>query len=515
MNGAQTKDPGPRREQAEALPPADCDFDVVIVGGGGSGLAAAVSAAEQGLRVAVLEKRPQLGGTTGIAIGALTANRTRQQRDQSIDDDPEAHNADAGRFAAPEIEARGNRELRGFFLEHTADTLAWLEGLGLAFHGPSPEPPNRVPRMHNVVPNAKAYIAALHRRLMQLGGVLLFEAHAMSLLREADDVVGVKFDHNGRQRELTADRGVVLAAGDYTSNSQMIAHYKGADFAAVEGVNPYSTGDGHKLAASVGGRLLNMDITYGPELRFVPPARQPFSQLLPSSGWGARWMGRLLPHVPQAIVTAMIKRLLVTWQHPEDSLFANGALLINQQSRRFCDEAQSPARENAVANQPGKLAYILLDEELADGYRKWPHFISTAPEIAYAYVDDYLRLRPDVAVEGDCWEQVAARRRLPERLTLNPGTCPPPRRESLGGRCVLLGPVKAYFTTTEGGAAIDRKFRVLDERGQPIRGLYAIGQTGLGGQVLWGHGLHIAWAMTSGRLVGNELARQRQNKGDD
>ena len=145
-------------------------FDVVIVGGGGSGLAAAASAAEQGLHVVVLEKRPQLGGTTGIAVGSFTANRTRHQRRQSIEDDPLRHSEDAARFAPPDIEARGNAELRGFLLEHSAGTLEWLESQGLSFHGPSPEPPNRVPRMHNVVPNAKAYVAVLQRTLLRLGG---------------------------------------------------------------------------------------------------------------------------------------------------------------------------------------------------------------------------------------------------------------------------------------------------------------------------------------------------------
>ncbi len=78
-----------------------------------------------------------------------------------------------------------------------------------------------------------------------------------------------------------------------------------------------------------------------------------------------------------------------------------------------------------------------------------------------------------------------------------------------GGRWVLLGPVKAYFTTTdEGGAAIDEEFRVLDAEGRPIPQLYAVGQNGLGGQILWGHGLHIAWAITSGRLVGRQLGRR-------
>ena len=78
---------------------------------------------------------------------------------------------------------------------------------------------------------------------------------------------------------------------------------------------------------------------------------------------------------------------------------------------------------------------------------------------------------------------------------------------SLGGNTwVLFGPVKAFFTTTEGGAAIDQQFRVLDGENKPIEGLYAVGQNGLGGQVLWSHGLHIAWAITSGRLVGQQHA---------
>ena len=62
------------------------DFDAIIVGGGGSGLAAAVSAAEHGLEVVVLEKLPVLGGTTGIAVGSLTANRTSLQDRAMIED---------------------------------------------------------------------------------------------------------------------------------------------------------------------------------------------------------------------------------------------------------------------------------------------------------------------------------------------------------------------------------------------------------------------------------------------
>ena len=65
-----------------------------------------------------------------------------------------------------------------------------------------------------------------------------------------------------------------------------------------------------------------------------------------------------------------------------------------------------------------------------------------------------------------------------------------------------MAPAKAHFTTTEGGEATNEQFQVLDKDDRPVPWLYAVGQNGLGGQVLWGHGMHIAWAMTSGRLVG-------------
>jgi fumarate reductase flavoprotein subunit len=62
------------------------------------------------------------------------------------------------------------------------------------------------------------------------------------------------------------------------------------------------------------------------------------------------------------------------------------------------------------------------------------------------------------------------------------------------------------YTTTVGGGEKNQRLQVLDQQGQPIPGLYAAGQIGLGGMVLWSHGLHIAWAMTSGRLAGIEVA---------
>ncbi|MAT15935.1 MAG: FAD-binding dehydrogenase, partial [Planctomyces sp.] len=356
-------------------------YDIIIVGGGGSGLAAAVSAAESGADVLLLEKQAELGGTTGIAVGSFTGAETSLQQSREIVDTVADHVIDAGKFAAPEIEAKNNADLRRYFLSHTAETFEWLRGMGLQFHGPSPEPPNRVARMHNVVPGAKAYIATLQARFQQLGGTILCATPVVKLVKHENSVTGVVVKEQERHRSIFAKAGVVLAAGDYAASAELIKRFKGDEYAQIDGINPRATGDGHLLAEQVGAQLLNMEVTYGPELRFVPPGSRTFQQLLPTSGWTNRVLGKLLPLVPRFLLNRMLKRLLVTWQHPEDSLFSSGAILINTEGERFCDETSWPAREIAVARQPGKICYMLLDERLIQLYSAWPNFISTAPEI--------------------------------------------------------------------------------------------------------------------------------------
>ncbi len=496
------------------------EFDVIVVGGGGSGLAAAYSAAQQGGRVLVMEKQPQLGGTTGIAVGSFTASGTSLQRHAKIEDSPSAHAEDAGKFAPEQIETRNNASFRQFFLDEAAATFEWLRQLGLSFYGPNPEPPNRVARMHNVVPGAKAYIAALQTGLQRLGGTILCDCSVERLVLKESRVVGVEARRQGELVEVHARRGVILAAGDYASSPELLRRYKGAEFEQIEGINPHSTGDGHRLAADAGSPLVNMDVTYGPELRFVPSAKKPFQQILPTGRFASRAMGLGMRLLPRFAKNALIKRLLVTWQHPENSLFPEGAILVNAEGRRFTNECISPDREIAVACQPGKICFIVLDGRLVERYSKWPHFISTAPDIAYAYVKDYLKLRPDVSLMAESLDGLASRSGMKTDLLRESvegfNSYVRGAQEDTFGRCddehplerkpwVLLGPAKAYFTTTEGGAVINERMQVVDASGQPIAGLFAVGQNGLNGMVLWGHGLHIAWAMTSGRLAGKEV----------
>ncbi len=497
-------------------------WDVIVIGAGGAGLAATVAAAEQGAKVLLVEKNCRLGGTTGIAVGSFSASQTRLQASRKIDDDATAHNEDIGKFN-PRLEPRNNWALRQVFTEHAGPTLTWLEEMGLRFYGPSPEPPNRVPRMHNVVPNAKAYIARMTERSVQLGVQILSNTKVDHLVRENDGpVTGVQIvdRHTGRTRRLLARRGVVLAAGDYANSSELKSEFADPRIARIEGINPTATGDGHRMAMQVGAELVNMDVIYGPELRFVPPPRKPLSQLMPSGPVGRRLAAACLKLAPAWLVNHVIKQLMVTWQHPETSLFEHGALLVNARGERFTNELGEPCYD--VPDQPGKTCYILFGRKIADRFSQWPNFISTAPDIAYAYVRDYERLRPDLYACAPSIMLLATRAGMePQVLEATVTRCAQAAvgvvpdvfgRTSWGdgfaqGPFYLLGPAKAWTVTTEGGVRIDEGMQVLDRTGKIIDHLYAAGCNGLGGMVMWGHGLHIAWAITSGRLAGTHAAR--------
>lgn len=470
----------------------------------------------------LLEKNAQLGGTTGISVGSFTAACTSLQRAAAVTDNPGDHNEDIGKFR-PELEGRNDFDRRRLLTERAAEAFEWLRGMGLSFQGPNPEPPNRRPRMHNVIPNSKAYIAVFHRRCLRLGVEIRTGALATTLLRDPGGrITGVRFTWRGEEHQADAARGVVLAGGDYSNSYEIKRRHLPEEVARIEGVNPTATGEGHLLGLEAGAAVRNMDLLYGPEIRFVAPPGTPFAQLLPSDPRLARLIARVLPLVPKRLLGAYVKRLLVTWIHPEDKLFAAGAILVNRQGQRFCNELDRPALK--FFDQPDRVGYLVLDAKVATEFSAWPNYISTAPDIAYAYLADYKRLRADIYREGATVEDLAVAAGLPApalRDTVEsvrrhhkdgPASTDPLGRKDwaapfTGGPYIALGPAKAYIVMTEGGLVVDEQLRVLAaETGRPIPGLYAAGCNGIGGLVLYGHGLHIAWAVTSGRLAGRHAA---------
>jgi fumarate reductase flavoprotein subunit len=478
-------------------------FDVVVVGGGGAGLAAAIEARATGARVVLLEKNPQLGGSTSWSIGSVTATQTPHQKQRGIVDTPADHWADMPGFAG-ELASRDNDDLRHILCDEMPDTFRWLLDSGVRFMGPMPEPPHRQPRMHNVLPNSRSFIYHLGRRARRAGVDLRCATRVTGIVRQEGRVTGVDAESEGAPVRFNARGAVVLAAGDFTNDAQFKARFMGPQEAKVEGVNLTATGDGQRMAEALGARIVNGDLALGPEIRFIAPAHETFVRRLPPWRWLGVMMAWSIDHLPAAILRPFMMKFLTTALAPSPALFEAGALLVNGNGERFGNELDRPAWR--LPDQPDKLGYILIDHALAERFSAWPNFISTAPGIAYAYLADYRRNRPDVYREAPTLDVLARRLGMNPSL-LKKSVASAGVRPLNNGPYVALGPVRSVFVHSEGGLAVDARHRVLGADDLPIAGLYAAGSTGQGGLLLKGHGHHLAWAFVSGRRAGRFAAQ--------
>ena len=486
--------------------------DVVVIGGGGSGLAAAIEVAGLHRSVAVLEKAAQLGGTTGRSIGSISATNTPHQYRAGILDSPEDHLADLDRFNA-KYGLPGREAFSRLLVENVPDTVRWLMDMGITFYGPLKELPHRKPRMHNVLPNSRAYIFHMARRARRLGVDLHTATTAQELVRENGRVVGVVASGPDGPVTFRARGGVVLASGDYSANSDMKAQHINETVAAYPPVNPSNTGDGHRMATAIGARVINGHL-YHAGIRFpVPPAKwitglpphRPFT-------WA---MKTALEHLPGPILRPFLMAFLTTVLVPSPKLFQEGGILVNRRGERFADELGEI--DGPLAKQPEQQGYILLDAYHVAKFTGWPWYVSTVPGFAYASIADYRRNRKDMVFEGATLSALAGRigvspttleRTVDAYNSMDAAGGPPRgnRREFGPGPFIAMGPVSTRVNFIDGGLDVDDRLRVLGDHGQPIPGLYAAGLTGLGGVLLAGHGHHLGWVFTSGRFAGRHAA---------
>lgn len=487
---------GGSRQQAAV--PAALQADVVIVGAGGAGLAAAIEARAAGASVWVLEKGEAPGGSTALSVGSVTCTGTRLQRAAGIDDDPVAHWEDMAGFDGPLLE-RDNRALARVLCEEIPATFAWLEAHGVRFAGPFPEPPHRRARMHNVLPNSRAFVHHLARAARRSGVRFALRATAVRLLQQDGRVAGVVYEQDSREQVARAARAVVLASGDFTNSPECKRRFMGADAARVPGVNALATGDGQRMAESLGAIVLNGDLALGPELRFAPPGGGSWVHRLPPSPLLAAAMAGAMRKLPAAWMRPFIVRFIATALAPSLQLFELGALLVDAGGQAV--SASPPQLAAALAAREPGSGYIVMDHSAAQRFRAPPHPISTAPGIAYAYLDDYARIRPRIHFEADSVAGLAA------ACGMSATSLEAALGERAGGSgFVALGPVRPVFVHSEGGLAVDEAHRVLDRQGRPLVGLYAAGSVGQGGLLLKGHGHHLAWAFVSGRRAGRNAA---------
>lgn len=468
--------------------------DVLVVGGGGAGLAAAITAAELGRKVMLIEKSAALGGSTALSIGSVTAAGTPDQKAAGVEDSPVEHLADFPAWAGP-LAHRDNLELARVLTDNAAGALAWLRESGLEFYGPLPEPPHRKPRMHNVLPSSRAFVYHLSRRARRAGVQVVLNAPATHLLMDHSQVIGVE---TAKARLLA--KSVVLAGGDFSAARDFRREFAAPEHCELAAVNANSEGDCQRMAREIGGVVVNGDLAFGdPRYRFRPPARSPWWLGLPPSRPLTSLMRFALRRVPAPVIRPFILGFLTTALAPETSLFDKGALLVNANGELFRREGESLGF--AIARQPEKQAYALLDATAMETFSRWPNYVSTAPGVAYAYIDDYRRTRPDICALGDTLEEVARLRGMnPERLKENF------RSRQAKPPYLLLGPIHSYVVLADGGLAVSQQMEVLDRGGRAIAGLYAAGSSGQGGLLLRGHGHHLAWAFVSGRIAGASAA---------
>jgi succinate dehydrogenase/fumarate reductase flavoprotein subunit len=281
-------------------------------------------------------------------------------------------------------------------------------------------------------------------------------------------------------------------------------------------VNPANAGDGHKMVLELGGRIVHTGV-HSAGIRFQPPPPK-WITALPPQRLFMRPVNWAMEHLPAWLLRPVVMSFLTTILVPSPKLFRAGALLINARGERFLDELDNPSDTSTpvLARQPERLAYVLLDGKLAEKFSKWPNYISTAPGFAYAFVPDYRRTRKDIFHEAATLDALANKiGAAPDTLCktvaeYNASLASPATaagRQPLDrGPYIAMGPVRHYLNFSDSGVAVDTRLRVLGPDAQPIAGLFAAGFIGMGGMLLEGHGHHIGWAFTSGRLAGRHAA---------
>jgi flavocytochrome c len=448
------------------------DVDVVVVGAGGCGLAAALAAAESGATVAVLEKMDRPGGNTALSTGSIPAAGTRFQAAAGIDDSPERMIEDLLRHSGPH-----EAEDALVTLAHgSADLVEWLvdeHEVDLRVITDYKHVGHSVERLH-APPDRRG--ASLMRDLVaavERQGVEIAVGNPVAgLLTEGDRVVGVRVDGpRSGSYELTAD-AVVLAANGFGADKAMVERWipdiVGAQYFGAEG----STGEAVRWCIEQGAALGNM----------------------------AAYQGYAAVAYPHGSI--------VSWTTVE-----KGAVLLSPDGRRMGDETLGYSGFAPVVAGTSAESWVVLDTRIRD------YVASNEPEFAELVAIGGV-------VEAEDAAAVAARVGAPVervRTTLDAyaaaarGETADEHGRADFGMAPLAPPylvvrsIPAIFHT-QGGARVDRDGRVLRADGTAVPGLFAgggvtAGVSGASGATGYSSGNGLLSAVGLGRLAGVAAAR--------
>ena len=451
------------------MKPNNAVFDVIVIGSGIAGLAAAVAAQEQGARVCVVERAPE--GDHGGNTRHTGAYIRMKSVDQVTDDFEEHFAANAGGYLDPLMLADAAKEPDAWppllkalsFVDpnvvatlagEAPGTLAWLGEHGVQFFPLAvPFPTSAQPR---IVPSGGglALVDALTKSLVKLGGTLLFETAATGLLLDDDGVIcGVRALGRGNRRVELRCRSVVIASGGFQGNAEMLTRYIGPqalNLRAMSVGGNYNKGEGIQMALDVGAA--------------------------PCGDFGSYHAAPFDPRSRRAGASMYI--------YPY-------GILVNKECRRFVDEGPGETDETyesvarRVFAQTGGFAWCILDAKVADVPNQSVAIKSEQPPIEADTVAELaMKLGLPVALleqtvadyNAACPDGKFDPRQLDGLATR--GLQPP---KSHWARPLDRAPFKAYpivsaIVFTFGGLKTDAAARVLNLQGDVIEGLYAAGE---------------------------------------
>ncbi|HAT2607298.1 TPA: flavocytochrome c [Kluyvera intermedia] len=299
------------------------NYDVVVVGSGGAGLAAAIQAHDEGARVLIVEKMPTFGGNTIKASAGMNAAETRFQRVKGIEDSKELFYQETLKGG----QNRNNPELLRCFVEHAPQAIEWLANRGIMLNDITTTGGMSIDRTHRPKDGSAVggyLISGLVRNVTRRGIDVMLDTSVEEILCEQGKVSAVRLINDENETLTVTVKSVIVATGGFSANSEMVVKYR-PDLAGFVTTNHKgATGGGIALLQHIGADTVDMG-----EIQIHPTVEQNTSYLI------------------------------------SESIRGGGAILVNQKGNRFFNEMETRDKVSAqIIALPEQYAYIVFDEHV-------------------------------------------------------------------------------------------------------------------------------------------------------
>jgi flavocytochrome c len=480
-------------------------YQIIIVGAGSAGMCCAIRAAEHGVHVLVIEKDTIIGGTLLLTAGHLSAGGTRRQKYKGIDDSPQNHFDEVMKIS----QNTANPEIVKLATELAPKTIDWLEDNGFEFAPETPaiiygHAPYQTPRTYwGNQDYAGGRIATagitifntlqpLWDKYVEEGKIKILLEHKLTTLLKIDSrVVGIKALHEGNE-SIFHGKNIVLTTGGYASNPEFFKEVTPDHPRLISTARATSTGDGIIAAQAIGAKFNGAEM-HNSTLGGI--------ELEPMSGRTDFWK-------QWARVSNSVDR------KPRE-------IYVNEQAQRFIneDEPNPDVREKLVHKQSGRRFWLIFDETaLMSGASIIPQWTQEKikqecqNEKAMWRANSIAELAQKIGLDSD---------KLDETVNKFNQYCKDKLDPDFGRNLTNLEtvfPIKnapfyailtyAYSLITFGGLATNNKLQVLNEKNEPIEGLYAAGEimgvASTSGDSFCG-GMVLTPALSFGKYLGETL----------